>query len=235
MNTMHQATANDFSLRRFLGADIPSAKCRFLLPHFKGVASLEGPTSFGKPFVYKGFTVAERDSRAAFYVHSLVADAFDPGSVFIESATAGGQLIPTAFLFGSRSNVMMQDVLQASGRDLFEFEFGSLWKIHCAGNVFSMADPNEVTDPNEYQNTTDYAVIARLHTEGSGPVFVIAGLGGRATEGAAQFFVNNWGQMAAEFGEDDFCQVLQFDAPFQLHNCRIVSRAHRSPSRFRYA
>src|SRR6266849_5338417 len=235
MNMLSPTAANGPGLRRFVGADLPSPKCYFILPHFKGGASLENDGVFAQPLSYRGFTFAERDSRAAFYVHSLVAPVFDAENIAIEPATSGRQVMPTAFLFGSRSNLMTQEVLQASGRGLFEFEFGSLWKVRCADKEFSIPDPSEIMDPDQYQNTTDYAVIARLHVSGSNLAFVIAGLVGRATEGAAQFFVKNWQQMAASYGEDDFAAVLQFDVPFQLDNCRIVASAQRSASQLSYA
>lgn len=235
MDMLSQTPANDPGLRRFVGADLPSPKCYFMLPHFKGGASLETDGVIAQPLSYRGFTFAERDSRAAFYVHSLVAPVFDAENIAIQPATSGRQIMPTAFLFGSRSNLMTQEVLQTSGQGLFEFEFGTLWKLRCDDKEFSIPDPSQVMDLDQYRNTTDYAVIARLHVSGDKLAFVIAGLGGRATEGAAQFFVKNWQQMAADYGEDDFSAVLQFDVPFQLGNCKIVASARRSASQVSYA
>jgi hypothetical protein len=232
---MHQILSSEPLLGRFVGADVPAAQCRLMLPHFTGSAVLAGDRNPGTSLVYRGFTFAERDSRAAFCVHSLISTVFEPERVAIGSAVPGQQVPPTVFLFGSRSNPITQEVLQNSGHGLFEFEFGSLWKIHCNGKEFSMPDPSLTLDATQYQNTTDYAVIAKLHDQQNHLIFVIAGLGGRATEGAAQFFVKQWSQLATDFGDDDFAAVLEFTAPFQLHNSRIVTSARRSHMQYRYA
>lgn len=228
---LSQSAANDPGLRRFVGADLPSPKCYFMLPHFKGGVSLENSGMSPEPLSYGGFTFAERDSRAAFYVHSLVAPVFDAENIAIEPATSGRQVTPTAFLFGSRSNMLTQELLQGSGQSLFHFEFGNSWKICCNGMEFAMPDPSQVKDPAQYENTTDFGVVARFRTLGESPVFVIAGLGGRATEGSARFFVKNWSQLATTFGEDDFAEVLQFDPPFQLERSRVVTTARLERSR----
>jgi len=230
MSMTYQSAAHDLSLRQFLGADLPSAKCRLLLPHFKGDTLLDSNGASQAPLSYRGFTFAEADSKAAFYVHSLAGPVFESENIAIEPVVSGQKVGPTAFLFGSRSNVMTQELLQVSGQDLVQFEFGPDWKIKCNGMEFSMPDPSQIIDLVQYENTTDYAVIAKLRSTEGSPVFLIAGLGGRATEGAAQFFAKNWHDLAILAGEENFAAVLQFDAPFQLDNCRIVASAKPSVS-----
>ncbi len=231
---MQQNVVNDPGLKEFIAANGVASECRLMLPHFTGTAIMaEG--NMPDALVYRGFTFAERDSRAAFYVHSLIGPIFAPEKLAIQSAVPGQPVPNIAFLFGSRSNPVTQEILKNSGQGLFEFEFGPAWKIRCSGAEFSVPDPSRLMDPLQYQNSTDYAVVARIH-DGEGRVFfVIAGLGGRATEGAARFFVNNWRSLASSFGQDDFAAVLEFAAPFDMNRCQVVATAQRPSPDYKYA
>ena len=209
-------------LGQFVGADRPEAACHLVLPHYAGPASLDtGGGSLGG-LTYRGATFAERDSRAAFYVQSLVSPVFDPERISIEAAVAGETVQPTTFLFGSRSNVLL-DELKPYYQNLFRFEFGDDWKIHIGAQTFSMPDPSKI-DPSVYQLTTDYGIIAKIPLP-AGAVFLIAGLGGRATEGSAYFFRKNWRQVLKTFRTGPPVAVLRFDPPFAIEKSTMVSPA----------
>ena len=201
------------ALQNFLGVRSSSSQSRLVLPHFHGIAKTgwEGPEP---PLAYRGPLFAERDTRAAFYVRTLLERAVEPHRIAIEAATAGqpGSQGPT-FLFGSRSNVAVLEWLRRQPRPLVSFEFGTEWTIRCAGKTFSMADPS-TADPASYEAATDYGVVARLENGVQGSVFLIAGLGGRATEACGYYLLNNWWRLAERFDDRPFASVLEFPAPF---------------------
>ena len=209
-------------LRSFLGAEHPQAECRLVLPHFAGPAALDSGATLSPALTYRGATFAERDSRAAFHVQSLVSQIFEADRISIEAAVTGKAVAPTTFLFGSRSNVLVEE-RKSSYEHLFHFEFDDNWRICCGGQTFSMPDPSKI-DPLQYQNTTDYGVVARLFISG-GPVFMVAGLGGRATEGAAYYLRKHWQTLLNQSQNRDQFVVLRFDPPFEVSKSQIVYQA----------
>jgi hypothetical protein len=212
------------ALWSFLGSP---PKCQLFLPYFKGPVLLEKNGEATPQLAYRGSMFAERDSRAAFYVHSLVAQVIGPEDIEIQPAVPHQTITSTAFLFGSKSNLVTANILQRPGPQLFRFEFGTNWEIHCSGSVFSIPDPSVIA-PSLYDNLDDYGVISRLGTA-TGSVFIIGGLGGRATEGCGYFLLKNWNDLYNRFGNRDFACVLRFPSPFAIDNSRFVASAE-SPS-----
>jgi len=216
-------TPAEQSLRAFLQAHEAGRRFRLVLPEFSGPVVLSG-NSVASNLSYRGNTFAERDARAASYVQSLLDRIVDAGNVTVEPARPEIQQQDVAFLFGSRSNCATQAALQNLHPSLFQFEFTDTWTIQCGGQRFSLPDPSTM-DPASYAATDDYGVVARVQPLLGAPVFFIAGLGGRATEGCGYYFRENWQELAAKFGSADFAVVLRFPAPFDLARIECVASA----------
>lgn len=212
------------ALQDFLGVQAQSDQYMLVLPHFHGSTSTRGES--GKlDLTYRGPVFAERDTRAAFYIRTLLQDAVKPDRILIEPADSiHGAIDGPAFLFGSRSNAATLQSLRVHQPPLVDFEFGAEWTIRCAGRTFSMADPS-TADRTSYEIATDYGVVARLKSAANRPLFVIAGLGGRATEASARYLLKNWSSLAARFGERAFALVLEFPPPFREDKVSPVAEA----------
>lgn len=215
------------ALRTFLLAPASNRRFRLVLPEFDGPASLndEPPAS---NFSYRGNTFSGRDARAASHVQTLLDQVVDVGNVILEGASASVEQGDVAFLFGSRSNRATQALLEQLPTTLFRFEFNERWTVVCAGRRFSLDDPT-VLPPALYDAADDYGVVARIRSAGPAPVFMIAGLGGRATEGCGLYFRQHWGELGRDYGAQDFALVLRFPAPFDLARVEPVASASEFP------
>lgn len=222
LNLNGTAATNEGALRAFLHAPESDRRFRLLLPEFGGPAKLDSDPP-ASDFSYQGHTFAERDARAASHVQALLDRVVDIGNVTLESATPTIQTQDVSFLFGSRSNRSTQALLQDLHTNLFQFEFSDNWSILCAGKRFSLPDPTLLTT-TQYAVANDYGVIARVRSAGS-PIFMIAGLGGRATEGCGLYFRKHWEDLDRQFGTQDFAVVLQFLAPFDVAQVTQVAEA----------
>src|SRR5205807_1711171 len=106
----------------------------------------------------------------------------------------------------------------------FRFLFGEKWEIECEdGRVFSMLDPSAL-DRHAYVSQTDYGVISRLSVPENGDrLFVIAGLGSRATEGCGFYFSRHWHELFEKYGENDFAVILKFSPPLDATRSEPVA------------
>jgi hypothetical protein len=213
-------------LRRFFGLEPAGRECRLYLPAFSGRATLETTAkaaarrSTAGPIAslrYQGQTFADRDARAAAYVSSVLSRAVGLENIeWQEAREFDPSRSGTMFLFGSRSNHGTQwaTARRALGR-FVHFDFGRTWSIHCKdGQVFSLSAPDKLSR-EEYEKKTDYGVIGRFRDpETNAHIFVIAGLGSRATEGSGYFLARYWTKLARTFGANDFAVVLKFPPPF---------------------
>jgi hypothetical protein len=213
-------------LRAFLHAQTGTRRFRLLLPEFSGSVTVSS-TGTGQALNYRGSTFATRDSQAACHVQALLDRVVDTGEVVLEPAKSGMGQQDVIFLFGSRSNAATQEVLQGVQPSLFRFEYGVEWAICCNGQKFSLPDPDTL-DPSTYATLDDYGVVARLRSAGETPVFVIAGLGGRATEGCGLYFKQQWHELNKTPPSTDFAVVLRFPAPFQVSQAERVASAMSS-------
>jgi hypothetical protein len=206
-------------IRSFLCARSPLTGIDFCLPQFGG--SLRDPvpladSNYG-PFGYPSSTFAERDAKSALHIMHAVSgvvgdDAIEfTGPVEFMNRPDRERI---AFVFGSRSNDAARWLLErAEGPPLIRFEFGEIWKIIGAdGKTFSIPDPSAL-DRDTYSEMTDYGVVARLTIVDRGGVFLVAGLGGRATEGCGVYLSRHWAELHQSFGEKDFAVVLEFLPP----------------------
>lgn len=207
-------------LQAFLGAGVLSSGCGLYLPRFSGKVALSADHSgVPSPLQYAGGTYSERDAKAAFYITSVLGHILDSDKIRLEEASDftpdSGLAHKTAFLFGSRSNrvtIWATEKLPESG--LFKFKFGETWQIICRDNsVYEMPDPSKL-EPGAYANQTDYGVVGRLSMpENEESLFVIAGLGSRATEGCGHYFSHHWRELFQRYGDNDFAVILKFSPP----------------------
>jgi len=230
-------------LSRFLGVD-RGGPCHLFLPTFEGPASLDGTASVvgrvataakGSRFSYPGSTVADRDARAAACLAAVLGHTVKSGEIRWERADT---FVPnhdgTAFLFGSRTNKGARWITgkEALGR-FFRFEFGKRWSIRCVGQTFSIPAPDRLSR-EEYTAQTDYGVVARLLQPTSGnQVFLLAGLGGRATEGCARYLSEHLQELASRFENMSFAIILEFPPPVAPGNgTPVVAFDDKHPSGF---
>jgi len=211
--------SNTNELQEFLGANILNHGCNLYLPRFLGEVVSTTSSSAALPLQYPGGTYSERDAKAAFHITSVLGQVLDSGKISFENISdftpSFDLLHKTAFLFGSRSNnLTIWATENIPANKFFKFVFGDTWEIQCEnGKTYSMPDPSKL-DRGQYTNQTDYGVISKLSVPGSEEhLFVIAGLGSRATEGCGYYFSNHWQKLFQRFGNNDFAVILKFSPP----------------------
>jgi hypothetical protein len=226
-----QSLTPDPQLARFFGVRKDYEQAVLFLPRFTGTVKLDSQGSGGVSLRYPGHTFSDRDTRAAFYVQALLGSVFDPSRIRIENASGTDSShidalgAKTVFLFGSRSNPLTQWALaNRAPAGFLELKYGPSWTI-CArdGQSFSAPDPSQVNE-SDYRAHPDYGVLARFfdpHAEMS--FFVLAGLGGRATEGCGHYLAANWLTLSEEFAEEDFAVILKFSPPVEPGNYERVA------------
>jgi hypothetical protein len=192
----------------------------FCLPQFAGNRSnpLRLAGAAGDEFSYPSLAIAERDARSAMHVISLLGCASgvseDVEFRAPEDFASWGRGDRVRVLFGSRSNRALDSLTEQAHLDeLVRFEFGEEWVIIGQdGRRFSLRDPSTL-NRNDYESSTDYGVVARLSDARKRSAFLVAGLGGRATEGSGLFLRESWQTLQKRFGNSDFAVVLEFPPP----------------------
>jgi hypothetical protein len=192
----------------------------FCLPQFAGNRStpLRLAGASADEFSYPSLAIAERDARSAMHVISLLGCAPEiSGDVEFrapEDFAGGDRGNRVRVLFGSRSNHALELIIKEGQLDgLVRFDFGDEWTIVGQDERrFSIPDPSKL-DREDYESLTDYGVIARVSDRKERSVFLVAGLGGRATEGGGLFLRENWRELQSRFGNSDFAVVLKFPPP----------------------
>lgn len=190
------------------------------LPQFEGfVATSDGLT-------YRGQVRASRDVNAARHISEL---AFEAGADISYIAPHDGDVTVTQpsgtlVMFGSRSNVATNSFMSRRSRsNIVRFEYGAAeWSIHTqTGHRYAISDPSKL-DRDTYANATDYGIVAVYHDEDIAAV-VVAGLGGRATEGCGLYLREHWHKFAASRrGSRIVAAVLKFTPPVDPGRCEIV-------------
>jgi hypothetical protein len=204
-------------LTDFLGLGSPST-LKLCMSRFDRAEIDSGHAPPG--FRYPSYAFAERDVRSAYHVQRLAADA-GADIDFISPDELAGEIrsrnswmgIPATVVFGSRSNMALADVLGHSPLgQLVKFEFGESWTIRTRDNkTYSLRDPSGMSNET-YAAQTDYGIVGRA-TESGRSHFVVAGLGGRATEGCGLYLQRNWAMLAGRAADRPFVALLQFDPP----------------------
>ena len=176
---------------------------------------------------YTGGAHADCDTKAAMRVFGLVAGVVPPEHVQLLDAgglVSPGGTFPGGFLFGSKSNPTTPYLDSWFKADrAFEFEFDNEWTVVWEhADRYSMPDPSRL-ERNDYESQTDYGIVARLTSGESGAAgFVVAGLGGRATEGCGIYLAENWKQLYARYGRSDFCVLLRFPPPINPARYEVI-------------
>jgi len=183
-------------------------------------------------FTFPSLALAERDARSAMHVIRLIANAVDLASD-LEFPTPDEFMHQNSrerigVVFGSRSNHALPWVeAEAHLEDLVRFEFGTDWAIvGNDGRRFTIRDPSTLSR-EEYAASTDYGVVARTTNLRLGSVFLVAGLGGRATEGGGIYLFEKWRELQSHFGKEDFAVILQFDPPVDPKRSKLIAQYSR--------
>jgi hypothetical protein len=218
-------------IQGFIRAHGPAWEVEFCLPRFAN--SPEHPArlagTFDPSFGYPSSTVAERDARSALHIMQMVCSGL-AGSAAVNISDPDlfrkREGHPrTGFLFGSRSNDALSWLLyHASESKLVDFEFGDVWTIMGPdGRRFSIPDPSRL-GREEYLSITDYGVVARLSMRDRiSSSFLVAGLGGRATEGCGLFLSRHWAQMQERYGDRDFAVIVAFPPPVAPERYQVTA------------
>jgi hypothetical protein len=226
-----QSLTPDPQLAGFLGVRKDNEQAVLFLPRFTGTVNLDSQGGGGVSLRYPGHTFSDRDTRAAFYVQALLGSVFEPSRIRIENASGTDSSridalgAKTVFLFGSRSNPLTQWALaNRAPAGFLELTYGQNWTIHANGQSFSAPDPSQVSE-FDYRSHPDYGVLARFFDPHAGMTFfVLAGLGGRATEGCGHYLAANWLTLSEEFAERDFAVILKFSPPVEPGNHERIAQ-----------
>jgi hypothetical protein len=204
-------------LTDFLGLGSPST-LKLCMSRFDRAVIDPGHAPPG--FQYPSYAFAERDVRSAHHVQRLAADAgaeiafVSPDELASEIRSRNSWMgIEATVVFGSRSNTALTEVLGHSPLgQLVKFEFGEYWTIRTRDNkTYSLRDPSSMSR-EAYAAQTDYGIVGRA-TESGRSYFVVAGLGGRATEGCGLYLQRNWAMLAERAAGLPFVALLRFDPP----------------------
>lgn len=202
------------------------------LPRFTGTVKLDSQGNRGVSLRYPGHTFSDRDTRAAFYVQALLGSVFDPSRIRIENASGTDSShidalgAKTVFLFGSRSNPLTQWALaNRAPAGFLELKYDQNWTIRAQnGQSFSAPDPSQMNE-HDYRSHPDYGVLARFFDpHAKRTFFILAGLGGRATEGCGHYLAANWLSLSEEFAERDFAAILKFAPPVEPSNYERIAQ-----------
>jgi hypothetical protein len=211
------------SSAEILSLSIPS-RLALCLPEFAGGALASAPNA---AYRYSGVSYAERDVRAAEHFLSVALPAgadvqhLSPAAVLdaLESDVTPFTLV----LVGSRSNEALGEVMiRMELGNLAWFTFDSQWSIHTrSGSRYSIPDPS-LLDQRQYEAATDFGLIAGGLFRARHRVLVLAGLGGRATEGCGLYLRSQWDALARRTMSRSFAAVLRFDPPFNPAGAEMV-------------
>lgn len=193
------------------------------------------PTFIGMPG-YAGAMHTNRDVRGAMLIAGLMGDVAGHESVHHprdpeEWYNGADDHARVAFLFGSKTNEAVRDQLRLEYSPV-EVSFNKKypdqnhWCIATEKNKYSIIDP--VAHPSSYEMNSDYGVVVRTRNRNMGCTMIMfAGLGGRATEGCAFFFVNCWRIMQTMWEESEketIAVVLEFPALSDPGGFQIVEK-----------
>jgi hypothetical protein len=220
-------------LSQFLAPLVEDGPVSLYIPRFSdGHTELPDGTSLH----YRGGLFSDRDVRAALRIHALLLEVVEVDDIAIRydrDFLEADRLGRGGFVFGSKSSAATRHLLSHSNAgDLFSLEYDDEWRILWTdGTVCSLPDPSELRE-GEYLGQRDYGVLARLTNAKTGARSVlVAGLGSRATQGAAAYLASAWSDLYDEFGAGDFAVLLEFEPPLDTARPAVLrSQAHALPS-----
>jgi hypothetical protein len=221
----------DFDKNRlayFLSADTGSSTYGVFMPTFifgALVGEIKGEVGLSPPqdYFYPGETLAMEDTRSALDVINLLTQIVSPDEIKLWRATDQKEAQCSHwFLFGSRSNKIVQSVLGITDyHPRFKFEYAPAdqpgkWMIRDIklNQVHSIDAPHN-SKKGEYDEKDDIGVIEKIVSIKTGRVFfLLSGLGDRATRGCGWHLYKHWADLLGEFGNAAFGIVLKFRGGF---------------------
>jgi len=201
-------------IRTFIGASHPSEPMKLWIPTFRSTGG-GVPSPADKSFSFPGRVSSFRDIIALSYIFARIDDVQTNDSIRIVSATdthTSEHELGISFIIGGRSNPMTLDVLASKTvKNFFKLECHTEWKILCNGGgvVYSIRNPGEMTK-TEYENSVDYGFIQKTYNKRNKALFIVSGLGSRATAGCGLFFYDNWHELYEKYGSEPFGIVIKF-------------------------
>lgn len=221
-------------LAYFLSAQPGRSKYGLFLPSFVfGVPTEEAPATLElnppQSYSYKGDTLALEDMESGLDVIRLLAQLVPPDELQLWRAVDQQEADCTHwFLFGSRSNKIVQKVLgnKEDYSPRFDFDFKPAeqpgkWVLRDTKYnpplAYSIDAPNK-GEKGEYREKDDIGVIEKIVSTKLGFVFfLLSGLGDRATRGCGWYLYKNWDSLLREFGNGPFGIILRFPGGFRFN------------------
>lgn len=201
---------------------------RLCLPEFTCLPSGALPAStHAGTYTYPGTLYADRDVRSANHIVDLAREAGAEVNFVSPNRVAGDfqteRSHATLFIFGSKSNHALPAITAGSRLiELVKFNFGASWTIRTRTNkVYSLPNPSTMSK-EAYASSVDYGVIAALRDSEAGNIFLLSGLGGRATEGCGLFLRRKWATLAEKSGGHSFAALLRFSAPVDPKRSKLI-------------
>jgi hypothetical protein len=219
----------DFDRNRlayFLSAKPGESSYGLFLPTFifgALVGEIKGEIEIVPPqrYFYKGETVALKDAESGLDIIRLLTQIAPPEKIKLWRA-ADQQKADCShwFIFGSRSNRIVQSVLgKKEYFPRFKFDYeppdqpGKWMLKDTALNQSHYIDAPHKGRKEEYDEKDDIGVIEKIISKNH-VFFLLSGLGDRATRGCSYFLYKNWGDLLKEFGDSPFGMVLKFPGGF---------------------
>ena len=234
----------DFDKNRlayFLSAEIGKSSFGLFLPTFRfGILTEEAnpspklklPPDFYRDkdnasYFYKGETLSVRDTESGLDVIRLLTRIVPSDEIELwRSNDQAEAQCSHWFIFGSRSNKVVQSVLGIEDyAPRFAFDYKSepgKWIVRDKKLTknYSINEPHQSTG-GEYDQNDDIGVIEKIISDNPKQVFfLLSGLGDRATRGCGWYLYQNWEELMKEFGNSRFGIALKFRGGFGFSQAR---------------
>ncbi len=187
-------------------------------------------------YAYRGETFARSDVMAAWYVVDLLSRVASTAQIELAAPGEPPANATHVFAFGSKSNDEATSLLKNFSPS-FRFydqhpEHPGKWVLEDLDSkkVYGIEDPSRLAHA-EYRGRPDFGVIQKITRGAPYVLFVLSGLGDRATQGCGSYLRNNWEALLGEFGGQDFGLILEFPAGVGFDFARRIDRATGSPLR----
>ncbi|QMW01492.1 CHAT domain-containing protein [Spirosoma foliorum] len=174
---------------------------------------------------YPGLSFAQSDIKAANYITNLLlmVTSYDNIKLLKGSAIQEETASKCIFLFGSRSNVYVSQVLNGYSPTFRLYYNKKEWYIIDKGyNKKYSINPPDQQSSEQWDAIADYCCIQKIIAT-SKVYFLISGLGDRGTIGGCWWFIENWKFLLREAGTGEFRYLLRL--PTSIYSdIEIVTR-----------
>jgi hypothetical protein len=192
-----------------------------------------------QPYFYQGETLSLEDTESGLDVIRMLEQVASLTDIKLwRAADQRDADCSHWFIFGSRSNKIVQSVLgKKEYSPRFEFAYApeeqpGKWVVKDITlnppQSYSIDAPHK-GKKGEYHEKDDIGVIEKIVSTKLGFVFfLLSGLGDRATRGCGYYLYKNWDSLLREFGNAPFGIVLKFPGGFGFNAVeRLDQRAGR--------